>query len=288
MGDPQITVISVAYASADVLPGMADSLPPGSDLIVVDNGPDDGLRAWAAGRGIRLIVAPRNLGFGRACNLGAEAAAGEWLLFLNPDARLLPDTMDELRRAIARHPTAAAFGLCLLDDAGRPGYKRRSRLDPTGREAPRSVPAEDTEVPVLSGAALAVRAAAFRAVGGFDPGIFLYYEDDDLSFRLRATQGPLVFLPAARVTHLSGQSSAPSAALSRFKGYHWARSRIHVARKHGLRWPWLSGLRNALWHLVSPRAWRSAERRAEAWGRLHGVFSMLRGPAAVDKHAAGP
>jgi N-acetylglucosaminyl-diphospho-decaprenol L-rhamnosyltransferase len=133
----------------------------------------------------------------------------------------------------------------------------------------------DTVVPALSGAAMMVRRAAFEAVGGFDPRIFLYYGDDDLSLRLRAGQGPLVFVPSAVVTHFSGQSSPPSAALSRFKGYHWARSRIHAARKHGAAFPRLSGFANALWHLVSPRSWRSAERRNEAIGRLRGALSML-------------
>jgi len=131
-------------------------------------------------------------------------------------------------------------------------------------------------VPSLSGAAMLIRTAAFRAVGGFDPAIFLYYEDDDLAFRLRRDQGPLMLVPAARALHGQGQSTPPSAALSRFKGYHWARSRIYVARKHGLPRPWAAAMKNALWHLIRPKSWAAPDRRAEALGRLHGALSMRR------------
>ncbi len=272
-----ITVISVAYNSMAVLPGMVDSLPAGTPLVIVDNGPDDGLRDWARARGIDCRVPGDNLGFGRGCNLGAAGAVTPFLLFLNPDARLQPDTLDALIAAAGRHPEAAAFGTALQDGAGHVGYKHRTRLAPQDRFAPKAVPAEDTAVPALSGAALMVRRAAFEAVGGFDPAIFLYYEDDDLSLRLRAACGPLIFVPSAIATHYAGKSSAPSAALSRFKGYHWARSRIYTARKHGQARPWLAGLRNALWQVVGPKAWGSAERRAEGRGRLAGVWSMRHG-----------
>ncbi len=273
-----VTVISVAYSSMAVMPGMVHSLPTGTPLMIVDNGPDDGLRDWARVQGIDCLVPGENLGFGPACNLGAAGVATPFVLFLNPDARLQAGTLTALRAAAVLHPEAAAFGAALQDAAGHVSYKHRTRLAPQHRFAPKAVPTVDTPVPALSGAALMVRRVAFAAVGGFDPAIFLYYEDDDLSLRLRAACGPLIFVPSAIVTHHSGKSSAPSADLSRFKGYHWARSRIYAARKHGLPAPWLSGLRNAVWHLVGPKAWRSAERRAEGRGRLKGVWSMWRGP----------
>jgi N-acetylglucosaminyl-diphospho-decaprenol L-rhamnosyltransferase len=274
MNATAITIISVAYNSMAVMPGMVDSLPAGVPLVIVDNGPDDGLRDWARARGIDCQVPGENLGFGRACNLGAAGVATPFLLFLNPDARLQPTTLDALSAAAARHPEAVAFGAALQNETGHIGYKHRTRLAPRDNFAPKAVPSHDTLVPALSGAALMVRRTAFEAVGGFDPAIFLYYEDDDLSLRLRASCGPLIFVPSAIATHYSGKSSAPSPALSRFKGYHWARSRIYAARKYGSAWPWAAGLRNAVWQIVGPKAWRSAERRAEGWGRLAGVWSM--------------
>lgn len=269
-----VTVVTVAYNSADVLAGMADSLPSGVPMVIVNNGPEDGVIALAAEKGAKLLQPGRNLGFGMACNLGAAVAETDFVFFVNPDVRLEPDTLPLLLAATVAHPEASAYGPVLMSDAGEPTFKRRSVLD-RSQVAKRSPGSTPLAVPCLSGAALLVRKSAFDRVGGFDPEIFLYYEDDDLSFRLRDKVGPLLLVPRARVRHFSGKSSPPSATLSRFKGYHWARSRVYVGRKHGMTLPWLNGMKNALWHLIRPRAWRSAELRAEARGRLAGVWSMI-------------
>jgi N-acetylglucosaminyl-diphospho-decaprenol L-rhamnosyltransferase len=271
-----VTAISVAFNSATILPGLVASLPATLPLIVVDNGPDDGMRAWAAAHGVTVMQSATNLGFGGGCNLGAARADRDFVLFINPDARLNPDTLDQLLAAAARHPQAPAFGPVMVDETGRARYKRNSYLLPQAAKPPRDPGPDDRIVGVLSGAVLMVRRAAFQSVAGFDPRIFLYFEDDDLCLRLSRTCGPLILVPSARALHASGHSSTPSAWLSRFKGYHWARSRIYVGRKHGLRLPWLSGLWDALSHLLSPKSWTDPTHRNEAIGRITGTLSILR------------
>lgn len=273
---PPITAITVIYNSAAVLPGLVDSLPPGLPLIVVDNGPDDGMRDWARARGLTVIVSPENLGFGRGCNLGAAGAESEFVLFINPDARLEPDAIGHLLDAAHRNPDAAAFGPVLIAHDGKPRYKRKSYLLPHQPKPPRDPGPTDRPVGVLSGAVLMVRRAAFVAVGGFDSAIFLYFEDDDLSLRLTQTAGPLILVPSARAHHDNGHSSPPSNALSQFKGRHWARSRIQAGRKHGLPLPWLSGLWDGISHTLSPRSWHDAAHRHEGLGRVKGALSLWR------------
>lgn len=270
-----VTVITVAYHSLAVLPALARSLPPDVRLVVVDNGGEAGLAEWTFAQGARLITAQGNIGFGRACNLGAEGGTTGFLLFLNPDARLAPGSLDALLEAAGRHPQAVAFGPLLQGADGVPGCKRVSALAPLDRVA--AVPKTDTVVPVLSGAALLVRRQAFAAVGGFDPGLFLYFEDDDLSLRLRATCGPLILVPAAKVLHQPGQSSPASAALSWQRGYHLTRSYIHAARKHRLPLPLAMGLLHALGFALSRRGLRTAQARAHGRGRLAGVWSRIAG-----------
>lgn len=275
----QVTAITVAFGSFGVIPEMVRSLPAGLPLVIVDNGPDDGLRAWAAEAGIEVRVPGANLGFGRGCNLGAEGVTTDFLLFINPDARLEPGALDALLDAAGRHPEAAAFGPLLVHEDGRPRYKRNSYLLPGAKKPPRDPGPEDREVGVLSGAVLLVRRAAFEAVGGFDPEIFLYFEDDDLSLRLRSGWGPVFVVPGARAFHTNGKGSAPSAATSRWKGYQWARARVHVGRKHGLPLPLMGALWDGVSHLVSPKSWNGAEHRNEALGRIQGALSMVRNPA---------
>ena len=117
---PDVTVITVAYSSMDVLPAMAASLPKGVPLVVVNNGPDDGVVAWARAQGHRLIEPGRNLGFGAACNLGTEAARSDFLFFLNPDARLTPGALPALQAFLQQHQPGAP----LVAHHGGDGFHR--------------------------------------------------------------------------------------------------------------------------------------------------------------------
>jgi len=95
----------------------------------------------------------------------------------------------------------------------------------------------------LSGAVLLLRKPAFEAIGGFDPNIFMYFEDDDLSLRLRQAGHALVRVNAARARHIGGGSSGPSDAVLRFKQWHFAWSRLYIERKfNGAAAAWRHGL----------------------------------------------
>lgn len=268
-----ISIVAVIYNSFDVLAGFLASIPKGQDVVVVDNGSDDGGRALAREFGANLVVSEDNVGFGAGCNAGAREAQGKAILFLNPDARLQEDTLEQLAGAMQRHPEAAGFGAVLLDEAGHVSFKRGSRLKAVAR-LPKKAPESDVVAPALSGAAMLVPKAAFEAVGGFDEAMFLFYEDDDLSLRLSDKIGPLFLVPSAKVVHIGGESSGSNLSLSAFKGYHWGRSRVYASAKHGSAAPLLRGLINGLNFLMSRKSIGSAARRAEAIGRIKGAWSM--------------
>ncbi len=269
-----VTAISVAYHSKAELAVMAATLPPGVPLVVVDNAAEPGLADWATEHGVRLIAPQQNLGFGAACNLGAAGVDSAFLFFVNPDVRLELDCLESLVAAAARLPDGAAFGPLLRMPSGACGFKRRSAIAPADRFAPVGLPDAPCKVPVLEGSALLIRRAAFEAVGGFDPKIFLYFEDDDLSLRLRARVGPLYLVPEAVARHRPGTSSPQTAAVLRMKGFHHVRSHVYAARKHGLPLPALLGWVQALAFVLSPRArepggWQSARGRiAGAWAGM--------------------
>ncbi|MGV6846770.1 MAG: glycosyltransferase family 2 protein [Marinibacterium sp.] len=285
----RVTVITVAFGSLDVLPDMAGSLPEGTRLIIVDNGTDDGMRAWAAAAGHEVIVPGGNIGFGAACNQGAARAQTEFLFFLNPDARVAPGAIAALVDAADRHPEAAAFGPEIRRGDGSVFSVNPSIILPRRTRGPRGLrPKSEVERPSLNGAAIFVRRTAFEQVGGFDPEIFLYFEDDDLTLRLAAEAGKLIYVPAAQITHASGGATTPSPALSRFKGYHYARSHILVLRKHGRALPWLRGAAGALRRVLSLRFLTSESKRADALGRVAGTWSMAPFGRQKKRGPAGP
>ena len=273
-----VSVVTVCYNSAAVLPGMLESLPEGTQAIIVDNASADveDTARIAARHGAHLIRNRANLGFGPACNRGAQAADTPFLLFLNPDARLQEGALAALLAAARDYPDAVAFNPRLSGASGKPQFKRRSKLLPRRQWLARGRPASDCEVPVLSGAAFFVRRADFDAVGGFDPAIFLYHEDDDLSLRLRAERGRLMFIHAASVTHLEGRSNERTPRSAAFKAEQLARSAVHAKRKHQRPWPFLSTLAEALAKILFLPNLLSARKRAQAAGFLKGTLAMRR------------
>jgi N-acetylglucosaminyl-diphospho-decaprenol L-rhamnosyltransferase len=274
----RVTIVSIAYNSMDVMPEMMASIPNGCHLVVVDNASRDidQLEALCQKYGAKLIKNSENLGFGRACNIGAKGANTDFVFFLNPDTVLQADTIEKLVEAGDKYPKASGFNPRIARPNGAQLFRYRSRIIPVSDYMPKGWPEADKELTFLVGSAMFVRRSAFEAVGGFDENIFLYHEDDELSRRLRSEQGPLMFVRDAFLTHLAEQSSGTSAETFHFKRYHAARSRVYSARKHGRAGAFLFPLIGALLAMLAPDMLWSRTRRWKSWGILRGVLSTLK------------
>ncbi|MFX0546376.1 glycosyltransferase family 2 protein [Roseovarius sp. S1116L3] len=278
MADPAVTIVTVAYNSAAVLPRMLGSVPEGTPVIVVDNASRDvaKLRALAT-ENVTLIENAANEGFGRACNIGAAAARTEFVLFLNPDTMLMPGALDALVAAARAYPDTSAFNPMILDEDGHPQIKRRSDLVSRSQWLPKGTPDGDAVLPVLSGAALMVQKAGFDSIGGFDPAIFLFFEDDDLSVRLAQSCGPLMLASRAEVRHVGGASSQPSREGERIKNSSWGWAQIYAVRKHRGLAACAAPFGKSLLRALSPATLLSPARRRKYAARLSGMTRALLG-----------
>lgn len=189
-----------------------------SEIVVVDNastdGSADGLEA--AFPGIRLMRSPENLGFGAANNLGARAARGRYLAFLNPDALATRGWLEALLAALESEPGAglATSRILLQSDPGRVNtcgnevhYTGLTLCRGLGRPSD-EFPALE-EVTAISGAAFAIDSALFAELGGFDEEFFLYMEDTDLSWRARLNGRTCLYVPSSVVYHNWSLSFGP-------------------------------------------------------------------------------
>ncbi|MBZ8118358.1 glycosyltransferase family 2 protein [Roseovarius sp. LXJ103] len=275
----RVTIVTVAYNSAGVVADMLASIPAQTPVVIFDNASGDQalLRNVVADLGtVRLLESAENLGFGVGCNTGAAQAETEFLLFLNPDTILFPDSLQKLVQAADQYPEASAFNPRILNDDGTTVLKRRSDLVPRAAWLARGALSQDTVLPVLSGAAFFVRRAAFEAVGGFDSEIFLFFEDDDLSVRLAASQGPLMYIHGAELRHVGGASSAWSPKSERIKNWNWGFSQIYATRKHGRRRAAAVAVLRTGLRALSPLTLLSARRRHKYAARMAGIFAALR------------
>ena len=187
----------------------ADGLE-GREVIVVDNGATDGSTAAARLRHpwVRVIETGANLGFAAGANRGAAVATGEVLVFLNPDARVLPGAISTLVEALRLTPGAGIAGGGLADARGRwqPGAARFGPLrhlvlDTTLGRLPSRLRRGAHVVDWVYGTFMAVRRDVFTQLGGFDAGYFVYGEDMDLCHRAARLGLRTVHVPSGRAVH---------------------------------------------------------------------------------------
>ena len=252
---------------------MMQSLPGDLELIVIDNGQmaEVEIEKLRAVRPFHYLANEQNIGFGAACNKGAQQGSSEFLFFLNPDASLSKGCLDALLQAMDAHPQASAANPRIQSSRGRIEFKYRSVLLPRTEWRDRRPPSAVCEMPALTGGAMLVRRKAFEKVAGFDEAIFLYHEDDDLSIRLRQHAGSLLYVPDALVNHQAGHSSGRSAKVAFHKAYHKGQSRVYAMTKHGVPAAKLKCLMNALQELLNPLNLLSRRKRMQAMGFFMGV-----------------
>jgi GT2 family glycosyltransferase len=206
-----VSVVVVSYRSGPALLRCLGSLAPEHqgelEVIVVDNG--DGAEVEQAARlpFVRTLSPGANLGYAAGSNLGAGAAAGDVLVFTNPDTVAAPGAIRELADALADEPVAIAMARLRLLDRPELLNSSGNMLHVSGiawaggyGERADTV-AEVADVAYPSGAAMAIRAELFRALGGFTEELFMYQEDLDLGWRARLTGRRIVVTPRADVYH---------------------------------------------------------------------------------------
>jgi glycosyltransferase involved in cell wall biosynthesis len=161
---------------------------------------------------VRVIENEENRGFVGACNQGAEAARGRYLLFLNNDTVVLPGWLDALVETVERDARAGAVGSLFLYPDGRiqeagsviwsngETYKYGRLRSPEDRRFTFA-----REVDYCSGASLLIRRELFERLGGFDRRYApAYYEDTDLCMGVRSLGYKVVYQPASRLYHFEG------------------------------------------------------------------------------------
>jgi N-acetylglucosaminyl-diphospho-decaprenol L-rhamnosyltransferase len=245
--------VIVNHNTRDDLLACLPTLPPaGADeVVVVDCGSSDGSAAAVMARHPEVTVLElANVGYGQGANAGVRATSAPFVAVANADTRFDPDSLTVLADAIEQAGDVAAAGPQVRYPDGRRQASARS-FPTLGQAAGHALlglwwpgnpwtrayrqsdldPDRPRDVDWLSGCALLLRRTAFEAVGGFDPGYWMYVEDVDLGYRLRQAGWRIRFEPAAGVEHEVGASAgqkrsqmviAHARSLDRFYGRAYA------------------------------------------------------------------
>lgn len=197
--------------------------------VVVDNGSSDGSQRMVREEfpWVRLVENPGNRGYAAACNLGIRSTDRPYVLVLNSDVEFVEGGLEVLLDYLDRHPRVGALGPRVLNSDGTRQMSCRrfpSMLENVvhgflGEIWPdnpltRSYQMKDLEdggpreVDWVSGAAMLLRREAAEEVGGFDETYFMYVEDVDLCWRLRAAGYGVVYHPGFSLVHHIGRASS--------------------------------------------------------------------------------
>jgi GT2 family glycosyltransferase len=230
---PLISIILVAWNSADYLPRCLDSLSAQTyknfEIVLVDNGSQDhgsvGLQEKYPNLTLHVERLDSNHGFAFSNNLGVRLARGQWLALLNTDAFPEPDWLERLLEAAETHPNASfasrqiqADTPNLLDGEGDvyhvSGLAWRKNYD-----SPVYPLNEVQEVFSACGAAAFYPRREFLSAGGFDEDFLSYHEDVDLGFRLRLHGLRCILVPPAIVHHVGSVTFGKKSDFSIYHGH---------------------------------------------------------------------
>jgi GT2 family glycosyltransferase len=253
---PDISVVIVNWKSGQLLERCLKTLTAASgpeqlacEVIVINNSRDDTLLTDLNIRSLnlRIVTNQLNVGFAKACNQGADLAAGAYLLFLNPDCELNPTSLlypfiflesnnsyaacgvqmrnnnDAIARTCTKLPYAYSFILNAL------GFQYFFPKTSDGFHLSNWPHDQDSDVKHIIGAFYFIRADVFRALGKFDERYLVYLEDLDLSSRLSEAAWKIRYLASTNVLHVGGGTSSKALAA---RLYYSLSSRLRYSRKH--------------------------------------------------------
>lgn len=232
-----------------------------TQLVVVDNNS----HAYRANElvdeffpGGMCLLREGDFGFGRSCNVGANAIEADYYFFLNPDTKLIqPEIIARLFAYLKEHPKVGIVGpkifyfdgrlqeTCRRFPAWYMPFVQRTALAQTsfGKRyadhfAMRDYDHETTrEVDWMQGSALFMRGDVWKRLGGFDDRFFMYFEDIDLCRRTKGLGYGVIYYPEATLQHFHGKESARISNFVKNLIYNRiARAHIISWAKYSLKW----------------------------------------------------
>lgn len=223
---PLVSVVMVTYGAWScterALCSLVEHTPEPFELIVIDNASDDQTpQRLAELDGPLVVLNASNVGFGPACNQGAEHAAGRYLLLLNTDAMVHPGWLGFMLDTIERGDWVGAVVPRFLHEDGRLQEagaliaQDGTVLTHGDGDEPERLRYRFRRIVDFGGAAcMLLRREDFLSRGGFDPRFApAYYEDVDLCFRLARDGRATVYDPRAVVTHVRHASGGLDRAI---------------------------------------------------------------------------
>jgi N-acetylglucosaminyl-diphospho-decaprenol L-rhamnosyltransferase len=291
----RITIISIVHHSAAVIGQCMENFRDVPNIVIIDNASDDETLDIIAATvpQAQIVRNKHGVGYGNAANQGMELVKTEFAMMVNPDSIVTGEAVCALLAVADTYPEA---GIICPQSLNRDGsvepthdvnlFKRKAISPPYHRRDHEPAPQGLVCAEYISGAVNLFRMTILRDVGIFDPNLFLYFEDDDISLRMHAAGHAAILVADARIMHVNAGSVRPSLHYKWEKFWHYGWSRLYIEQKYHGRGAMLGlAVRHTgrfffkalLYSLIF-----QGNKALRDWARLVGTLEYLIGRPAFD------
>ena len=224
-----VTFLIVTFKCVESIHRCINSIPNKYPILVIENSADNFFKSDLEKKynNVKCILTGKNLGFGKANNIGLNLIKSKYIFLINPDVLLMHDTTEQLIYYSQKIKNFALLAPALndLEDKNFTIYKKNlSTINKL----------EFLEVDCIKGFAMFFNMSKFKNIGFFDEKIFIYYEEDDLCKRVRSLNEKIYVIFSSKVIHKGGQSHNKefNEQMELSRNWHYMWSYFYYNKKH--------------------------------------------------------
>ena len=221
-----LSVVIVTLKSEKVIDKCINSIDQNVPIIIVENSNNQKFKHDLESRyqNLKCILSGSNLGMGAGNNVGIKAATTDYVLILNPDATLEPNSLDKLFLASKKLSEFTILSPINVD-LNFPNYKTNETSE--DKDTP-------FQVDYIDGFSMLLNKNKFNDVSYFDENFFLYLENNDLCIRIKREGGSIYIVPTAKINHEGSKAvdTKYKEEVELSRNWHWIWSKFYFNKKN--------------------------------------------------------
>ena len=221
--EKNITFVIVSFRSSHIIEKCIKSINPKIKIIIVENSNNIQVKDYLENKflNVRVIIAKKNLGYGKGNNLGISKVDTQYAFILNPDAILEENSLEKFYKA--QFFLKDDFTILAPNLFNNYGYFLNSN---------KNINKEILEVDYVKGFAMLINLKKIHPKDLFDENFFLFLEEIDLCKRIKQSGGKIFVIQNSKIRHLGKQASENILNIELCRNWHWMWSLFYYNYKH--------------------------------------------------------
>jgi GT2 family glycosyltransferase len=221
--EKNITFVIVSFRSSHIIEKCIKSINPKIKIIIVENSNNIQVKDYLENKflNVQVIIAKKNLGYGKGNNLGISKVDTQYAFILNPDAILEKNSLEKFYKA--QFFLKDDFTILAPNLFNNYGYFLNSN---------KNINQEILEVDYVKGFAMLINLKKIHPKDLFDEKFFLFLEEIDLCKRIKQSGGKIFVIQNSKIRHLGKQASENILNIELCRNWHWMWSLFYYNYKH--------------------------------------------------------